>query len=256
VSGPLLRAIEGLGRPIRLLAADAGLVCPRGTLIQPDGRLCTTLGSDRICAPCASNVGQHDCQNRERWLRQWRTIKAGNVGMLDERAKAVAAFLSSRARPPVEPRFAKASATTAGLRSSRLGVIVQGSTVDEFQLIREFLRVALCRLPNFTFVVLGHTADDLALMAVGNVFVTGAVEPASYPTAIRQYGIDRLLLPLRRPLYGHPAARAAAQSRLPMAYFDWSFGHGKARDGDLAIDPRCGVADLVELLGCWPEVEE
>jgi hypothetical protein len=54
-------------------------------------------------------------------------------------------------------------------------------------------------------------------------------------------------------LYGHPAAEAAEQSGLPTAYFDWSFGSTRPRDGDLAIDPRSSVDQLVALVGRWVE---
>jgi GT2 family glycosyltransferase len=247
VSAALLQAIEKLGKPVTLLAADAGLICPRGTLVQPDGRICPALGADALCPPCAERQGG------EQWRARWRSIDVRDMGLLDARGKGFAAFLAAGGTAP-RKRAPVATITQAGdVHAGRLGLVAQGSTIDEFRLIQRFLREALRRFPDQTFVVVGQTADDLALMASGNVFVSGRVDAESCQATLRQYGIARLFLPLRRPLYGHPAARAAMQSGLPMAYFDWSFGQAKARDGDLAIDPRCDGDELVASLGDWME---
>ena len=117
--------------------------------------------------------------------------------------------------------------------------------------MQEFLRAAVRRRPEQEFVVVGATADDLALMAIGNIFVCGPVETPDYTTVLQRYGIERIFLPLRRPLFGHPAFAAAKGSGLPLAYFDWSFGQRQPRKGDIAIDPRCDVADLASMLGRW-----
>jgi GT2 family glycosyltransferase len=247
VSDPLLQALKGLDRPMVLLTADAGLVCPRGTLIQADGTVCPTLGTDKVCPPCTSRHGGKP------WRKRWQSIGVGDVGALDERGRGFAAFLSAEGRVLRKGRARTQFVKAGDPGKERLGLVVQGSTIDEFRLIQHFLREALRCLPDQTFVVIGQTADDLALMASGNVFVSGCVESASYRTTLRQYGITRLFMTLRRPLYGHPAARAAMQSGLPIAYFDWSFGHAGARRDDLAIDPRCNSADLVARLHDWME---
>jgi hypothetical protein len=128
---------------------------------------------------------------------------------------------------------------------------VQGRTVEEFSLIQELLRGAVCRSPEQTFVIVGSTFDDLALMGSGNAFVSGEVKPGDQSRILRQYGIGRLFLPLRRPLFGHPSFEAAHNSGLPLAYFDWSFGRRRVRADDLAIDPRCDVATIAAALGTW-----
>lgn len=247
VSDALLQTLKRLDTPMALLAADAGLVCPRGTLIQSDGVVCPTLGTDKVCPPCASRHGGKP------WRKRWQSIGVRDVGALDERGKGFAAFLAAEGHVLRKNRARTQFAKTDGPSAERLGLVVQGSTIDEFRLIQHFLREALRRLPHQSFVVVGQTADDLALMASGNVFVSGRMELDSYRTTLRQYGVTRLFLTLRRPLYGHPAARAAMQSGLPIAYFDWSFGHAKARGDDLAIDPGCNGADLVALLDGWME---
>jgi GT2 family glycosyltransferase len=247
VSDDLLQTIEGFGGPIKVLSADAGLLCPRGTLTRPDGGICATLGTDKVCEPCASSCGE--TRARKHWRGRWTSIDKRSVVAPCEQAEGFAAFMFAGASLPVDITGVGPDESMPG--QGRTGLIVQGSTVDEFQLVRTFLREAVQRFPQQAVVVVGKTADDLALMAIGNAFVSGAVDAADCAVVLRQYGIDKIFVPLRRPLYGHPLFGAARQSGLPMAYFDWSFGKSKRRDADLAIDPRCSVSDLAPMVGHW-----
>ncbi len=88
-----------------------------------------------------------------------------------------------------------------------------------------------------TIVVLGRCIDDLALMAAGNLFVTGAIEFEEYPRAIAQYEIGLLFSPSRTGNFWLLDALAQAM-QLPKAYFEWSFGAFVNETGDLALDPR------------------
>ena len=251
VSDALMRMLKKLGRPIGVAAADAGLVCPRGTLIEADGSICSTLGTDSLCASCVS-VCRGGTTSRAQWQARWAGFEGKSVPVSGGRAKGFAAFVAGGARPR-EVSSAGSAATPMRSRAKRTGIVVQSSTVDEFHLIQRFLRGALRSFPEHTYVVAGETADDLALMAIGNAFVAGAVDAARCAAVFDQYGLEKLILPLRRPLDGHPIAKAAERSGLPTAYFDWSFGWARPRAGDLAIDPRVPADELVSLLGAWVE---
>jgi hypothetical protein len=130
-------------------------------------------------------------------------------------------------------------------------MIAFGQSAEEFKTIQTLSRAFVRRRPDVSFVVIGATFDDFALMATGNLFVSGAVETADYGHVLEQYRPDKLLIAMRRPLFGHPAAAAARQDGAPIAYFDWSFGKAKTRSADLPIDPRVDDQTLVSLMSDW-----
>jgi hypothetical protein len=250
VSDALMRMLTKLGRPVEIVAADAGRVCPRGTLIQADGSVCSTLGTDGVCASClpASNG-----MSRAQWQSRWARFDSAGVAAVGRRAGAFAAFVGEGARMPPKAPVGDLTPGPARARARRTGIVVQSQAVDEFRLIQQFLRGAVQRFPEQTYVIAGETADDVALMAVGNAFALGFIEATHCATAFEQHELEKLILPLRRPLFGHPIAEAAERSGLPLAYFDWSFGTTTPREGDLAIDPRSSADELVTLLGYWVE---
>jgi hypothetical protein len=88
-------------------------------------------------------------------------------------------------------------------------------------------------------------------MRNGNVFVTGAVEPGHYRELLRRYRINALFTASRRPLFGHPAITETADSGLPIAFFDWSFGRSPVKPGDLALDPRAANDAVACELAAW-----
>ena len=85
--------------------------------------------------------------------------------------------------------------------------------------------------------VVGATLDDLRLMQIGNVFVTGTVDPPDFDWVVRSYDLQALFITATRPIFGHPTIELAFACGLPVAYFDWSSGRLKPKKGDLALDP-------------------
>jgi hypothetical protein len=105
--------------------------------------------------------------------------------------------------------------------------------------------------PTLDFVVTGSTFDDDELLRAGNTFVTGPVDAADLASVFRHYQLDRLILCLTRPLFGHPVLSMVLTSDLPVAYFDWSQGCCPARDADLPLEPSLPVAGVAERVKPW-----
>ena len=154
-----------------------------------------------------------------------------------------------RARGVLDPRHA---ATAAVATRSTLGVLAptQSATVD--RLLISIGRNFAAARSSAEIVVLGSCLDDLAVMAAGNVFVTGPMKVEEYDRAIARYGAGRILSPYRdRQFWMFDEGFEISQ--LPRAYFDWSFGvvprvrvSSRARSKTLR---RQGVACAETLVG-------
>jgi O-antigen biosynthesis protein len=245
----LMRLLAQLGRPIHLLAADAGMLCPRGSLVQPDGQFCTALDGDSGSQPCIS-LCRTAVRDRSDYRERWKAVSGGEINLPCDEAEPFAAVLMTGTIPPARVRSSNGVAVRRAL-TKRIGLVTQGRSTQEFGLLQAFLRASVARCPAQEFIVIGATADDLALMAVGNNFVSGEVDAADHRKVMELYDIDRIFLPLRRPLFGHSSCAAALRSGLPLAYFDWSFGQREPRAGDLALDPRLGLDEFLPMLGQW-----
>jgi hypothetical protein len=104
-------------------------------------------------------------------------------------------------------------------------------------------------------VVIGHTLNDLELMKLGNVFVTGRIETKELDRTLRQYGVKAVFAVMRRPLFGHPMIAALAAADFPVALFDWSCGQTRAQAradaSDLVIDPYAPDEAVASRLKRW-----
>jgi hypothetical protein len=139
----------------------------------------------------------------------------------------------------------------ADMSATRVGIVPYGQTIEEFRLMQTLLRFFVQRSADMAFVVIGTTFDDLALMATGNVFVSGRVGKTDYATMFGHYKLKKVFLATHQPLFGHPALAEAQRSGLPLAYFDWSFGQCKSRKIDLAIDPRLHSRQIASPIFRW-----
>ncbi len=101
--------------------------------------------------------------------------------------------------------------------------------------------------------MIGTSVDDAELINAGALTVTGAVAGDELGVLLRRYRIDRMLLPLTHPLFGHPLARSAKRSALPLAYLDWTEGRCHGAAGDLPIEPSLPAGDVVKRLLSWLE---
>jgi O-antigen biosynthesis protein len=133
----------------------------------------------------------------------------------------------------------------------RLGLVPVRGCVREHQLMREVIAGLTSLQPDLDMVVTGSTHDDSGLMRAGQAFVTGSVDATELVLLFRRFQLNRIVLCMTQPLFGHPLVSATMAYGLPVAYFDWSGGHCMARGGDLTLDPLLPSAAVVERLQPW-----
>ncbi len=132
-----------------------------------------------------------------------------------------------------------------------LGILfLPGTPLAALQVLLQAIGVTAPHLP---IVVIGRTTDDMALMRLPGVFVTGAVNSVEFDRLVRQYRIGTLLTGVGRPLFGHPLQIAAADCGLPIAWLDWSMGLHRAASPDLAIDASIEPRDIAGAIARWRE---
>jgi GT2 family glycosyltransferase len=131
-----------------------------------------------------------------------------------------------------------------------IGLVAVRGCAEEHNFLREATtRLARAR-PGFDIVVVGSTHDELALMRAG-AFVTGATSGSELIQLAARYRLERLVICMTRPLFGHPIVEEAMGSGLPVAYFDWSNGQCSPREGDLALDPSLAPEAICDSLLPW-----
>jgi hypothetical protein len=232
----LMRLLLALDVPHDMFIADAGLLDRRD-----DGLASIAARSDT--APS--------------WRAGWREIadKAKRILAPCGQAQAFAAtLLPQRKIVRVDSsRSRRRAATTFDGEGDacRLGVIPVRSCADEQRQIVEIAHAFRRRRPDVSIVVLGAALDDLALMRIGNVFVTGRFDAAEFDRLIRANRLGALFLNLSRPLFGHPLVTLALNARRPTAYRHWSAGDVEPRAGDLAIPARSGLGAVANELAKW-----
>jgi GT2 family glycosyltransferase len=220
--------------PLDIFIADGGLFARDGTWVSALPARC--LGSDEAHAD------------------RWREI-ADRILVPCEQARAFAArFLPEHKIVAVEQSGAMPCEATLPRRRGticRLGVVTARGCAQEHWLARKIACSLRATHPDIAITVVGQTRDDLALMRIGNTFVTGAVDAGEFESVMMAYGLQALFINVTRPLFGHPILTAAVRSGLPAAYFDWSVGRGRARGEDLPLDPRSTFEAIMIALARW-----
>jgi GT2 family glycosyltransferase len=187
-----------------------------------------------------------------RWLEIART--AGRIIVPSEQAGACALsnFDASRL---LRVRYPGGIARRRGRRRAkpvtRLGFLSVRACGEEHALIAAIVRAIYLVKPEVEIIVVGVTSDDLALMRIGQTFVTGPVEPKDVNWVAKSYRLQAIFLPLTRPIFGHPLADCAFASPLPVAYFDWSVRRARLRGGDLALNPQARFDEMIASLRRW-----
>jgi GT2 family glycosyltransferase len=178
---------------------------------------------------------------------------AGHVFVHDGQAEAIARSLALEGIT----RVAAGATTAKGRRSSkrsgvaaRLGLVPVRQCAQEHQFMREIIARLAVVEPALDVLVLGGTHDDTDLMRAG-AFVTGRVEPAELHRLFCRYQLDRILLCLTRPLFGHPLLSTVMTCRLPVAYLDWSRGNCPFHEADLRLEPSSQAYEAAERLLPW-----
>jgi GT2 family glycosyltransferase len=248
----LVEMLTKLGHPVDVLIADAGWLCPRGTLQQADGTACATIGHSAPCGSCAATLTDI---SGEVWRTRWASVlrDADHVLAPNETARTLLKRVLERDVTLHGERTAKRTreARPPEGKAGYCGLIPYGLTARELDLIRRIARQLRRAAPDMFVVILGPTLDDLGLMTIGNVFVSGPVKPDEYATVFRRYALTGLFLPTLNAVFGHPAIAAADRSDLPVAAFDWTQASWTPRPQDLSIDPSLGDAEIADILSHW-----
>jgi hypothetical protein len=132
-----------------------------------------------------------------------------------------------------------------------LGFLTVHADAHDHRMMDRVARALRHDLPGTEIVVIGHTLNDLELMKLDNVFVTGRLEPEELDRVLRQYGVKAVFAAMRRPLFGHPMLAALATARFPVAQFDWSSGRTRTAASGLAIDPCAPDEAVASRLKRW-----
>lgn len=178
--------------------------------------------------------------------------EAQNIIVTDRRAAAFAAkILGLKVQSDIDvPRIRQpASSKRAGVPC--LGVLTLRSNVQEFQFIRELSDCVARTSTPTRLVVLGNSLDDVGLMQCPHVIVTGKIVAEDVRTLVDAHGINKLLLDLGDPLFGHPLAIAFEATGLPIATFDWTDTRKRPRKSDLRIAPGLSRQNMIELIVNW-----
>jgi GT2 family glycosyltransferase len=187
----------------------------------------------------------------------WRDFvaQAARVLAFDAQAEAVATAqdwrraitrLDAAKVIPVRPR----RSVRAGVH---LGLLPVRGDAQERDVIRDIVTHFKKARSATETTVLGKTLDDVGLMRMADVFVTGDLSPDELQSTIRRLELDHLFICLAKPLFGHPLVAAAGACGLPVGYFDWSRGRGPTRKGDLVLDPSLASIQLCSSLSKWLE---
>jgi GT2 family glycosyltransferase len=254
----LLDTLTGMGIPCDILIADAGLlggegISRRGAPLRTQGPSNSWNEVARVC-----DVDDPSVQ-RSRHLRDL-VAKADRLLVPCSEAEAfVARYLTPEAAERIEVMgidVRPQSLTGQHLRPRcgprhRLGIIPIESGPRQLEVMRNVACVFNIRRPDCSIVVLGDTLDDLALMRIGNTFVTGPVDPSELDRACRDHALGTLFMCVTGPLFGHPLQFSALACGLPLAYFNWCGGRRTGRPGDLLLDPGAPSGELMWALSQW-----
>jgi O-antigen biosynthesis protein len=242
------------GTPLDILVADGGLWCRRGGL-DSNHNPCPALTRGRICT--CGDIGREARDWLESLSSDSRIIAPDPIAaallrrrLTSSRAKQIhLADKTDLYRKMERPRDVAAKGQTFGL-------LAIGHAPADFSLMHQLARRIRKVRPHRQIVVFGETLDDLALMALGNVTVTGACDAGELGNLAERYELAGLAIARRAPLFGHPImATAFRDIDVPLAFVDWSFGRCRIAGGDLALPPasdeNASVAELMAWSAEW-----
>ncbi|MCK1368327.1 glycosyltransferase [Bradyrhizobium sp. 62] len=244
----LVRPLIDQGAMVDLLVADGSLWCSRGGL-DPRGRVCPAILQDKECN-CSSDTSGSWLKFLTRDSRILAPDAAAEAFSRRRLPSKLAKQVSLVDCSGVFHKLERPSAVTP--RGEALGVLPVGLSALDFAFMRDLIRRIRQERPETGIVVLGETLNDLALMALGDVVVTGAVSATDLPGTAALHGLGGVLIARRAPLFGHPLVTAAfAELDVPLAFFDWSFGKVVAHGADLPMTPSSEVVEAAEDLLGW-----
>ena len=243
---PLLETLLKISKRYDLFIADGGLFGWKAT--QPCAAA-ALLGSDK-----------HKCLEQrvdENWVERWLQIAEGAERIIVPCTQAEAysksilpqTAIAKIERCPIARVRVKRKRRPENV--SNLGFVSLRSCAQEQRLMSNLARGLVRKRPELSITVIGATLDDIGLMRSSSAFVTGMVNADEFEDVVDALGVSFLVVCATHPLFGHPIQSVALSSPLPVAYFDWSAGHGKAKKKDLLLDPKWSADAIIDRLARW-----
>ena len=244
------------GAPIDLIMSAS----PFQPQLDASGSECRM--DESACAACflAFEYYVRRSQTERDEVRAWRKIfeRAERIVTTNRLASATARrLLTPRSDQEIVnlPALSYADSLEPGQYDAcrTLGVIAERASVQTDRLLSALARRLTADSSGWRLVVLGKCVDDLRLLSLPNVFVTGPVRVSEYANVLRRYNISALLLPER---WAAVDALESLQSlsALPVALFDWTLGalkETKEIEGALTLDPRLCDKRSAESVTNW-----
>jgi GT2 family glycosyltransferase len=249
----MLRSLFAVGGRVEMICGDLKWF---GQAPPAHAGACRTPGQPGLCSFCGDvflpKPDETEESARTRSRLNLALGRASGIRPLDAMGDAFARRVFKTWAIPLEPaRAAEAPAKPEAIvEVGALGVLAPTPSGAIDRLVLGLSRRLARGGSSTKIVVIGRCVDDLALMAVGNTFVTGEAQPDEYVRIASQYGVGPLWLADRTAFYGQLDGLARATGA-PKAYFDWSFGGLRALASDLSIDPRICDEKAVEAIAFW-----
>jgi GT2 family glycosyltransferase len=254
----LLERLLTLGVPYDVYIHDYIWICPRITLIGPDGRYCgePNLGGCQTClaakeaAPLAG-LSVTDLRLRSsRWLVNARRVVSPSHDAADRFTRRFGG-LEVQVQPWEAPILAPPRPNRPADGKVKVAIIGAIGRHKGYEVIRECARDAAERGLPLEFVVVGYTEDDAPLIAAGDVFVTGAYEEDEIGRLIARESPDVALFASVWPETWCFALSHALGAGLPIVAFDIGAiaERLRASTAPCALLPlEAGAADLNQAL--------
>jgi O-antigen biosynthesis protein len=238
--------------PYDVFIADAGLF-GRGDEPFSLSAIRSVQRYRRRDAATVSNDGRADSGPIQRWLD---IVEAAERILVPcEHAHAFAtSFLPQGHSWRIEPSGTQLCRRIRRSRNStvaRVGLLPLRGCAEEHWLMSEIACAFRVSRPDVLLTIVGSTLDDVGLMRVGNTFVTGNVEPEELDRVVEAHDLQSLFVSITRPMFGHPILNRCLSCSVPVAFFDWSMGGIAPTRGDLTLDPRSSMGDIVGALRHW-----
>ncbi|MCW2286616.1 GT2 family glycosyltransferase [Rhodoblastus acidophilus] len=237
----LVEMLPGLGE---VELAIAGIA-----LFSPPARsdICAAPEGAQPCSSCAGAFTASEAMAAR--MRAWRFAAGSSATLrpLDRMSAHVAGRLFPQARILPPPDVSHEIAVSPGGRT--LGVLSPQPCAEADALVLALAHALRRRGDPADIVVFGACLDDFAVMAPGNVLVSGPVEEAERAPLVQAYGVTELMSGSRA--FGHGIDALAAACGLPRAGFDWSSGALPFGAQELALDPRLCDRKTAEIVADW-----
>ena len=188
----VLELLLRLECPVDLLVANAGFRCPRGSFIRSDGHVCgalqrrTTLRSNALMDLRRFPNGVPRQRSIGLTLGPASSSQARHIYAPDANARSFALRLIGRRKViELKPNGRRSSRAAKKQQFGQsVGIVAIGNGIAEYRLMKHVARALNRELPDRSIVVIGETIDDIGLMRLDNVHVTGAVQTTEHDSDI------------------------------------------------------------------------